>query len=798
MPKTLQYGIDLGTTNSAIAQVSAKGAEVIPVRRLNYIPSVVAVDRRGDLKVGVEAINPLFDSARSFKRLMGTSNTVPLGDGSSWTPERLSAEVLKCLRAAAKLKTNEDIDEVVITVPAMFTQPQCEATNEAARAAGMRAAVLLQEPIAAATAYLSDNASDGYYLIYDLGGGTFDVSLLRLRAGELNVIEHGGDNYLGGADFDRAVFDWALDQIDRKAGDCSQFGEGARRHQLMTMCEDARVALSDQELANIYLDDFDLPVARIELSRTLMHDLIESFVTRSIEITRERLRTPAGAAPRAILLVGGPTQTPYIRQRLAEELQIPISVDQDPMTVVARGAALHAGSILSRKEKAPARVSGVAQFDLFYEPVAPEQKTTIAGKAIDPVDLRGEVRISLTSGDWETGWINLVGGAFQAEISLGRTQVSEYKIELRDLQGRSLQCIPDAFSVRSGVRVAQPVTPYDYGVVLEGGDKVAVIVEHGQPLPATGSREFRLNTTLVAGSPHSVPFYFVEGSSSHADENTQVGSLEIKGTDIKRTLKENEAVEIRVRMDESRRLKANVYVPTLDIEFPVELQSITEAPNCEDLANSFKEARAAIVEIDPIASSEDQDLLIRVDRRLEQLEATFQRVLDGEIGEAERCHKQLSDAKASLRPLREKYGVIARHREVTKLIDEAGQLCTRFNDQMGLAKLKDLRSDAEKALRLENEKAMESVRERARDLFWEHYGKTRECWEYQVQLMRDRGSIANDTLTYFELVRRAEAALADNDFEGVAIAYWRSWELLPRNERTARRFEDAALRPGHV
>lgn len=800
MADTVEYGIDLGTTNSAISRMTAKGAEVIPVRRLNYIPSAVAIDKRGDLKVGSDALNPHLQCARWFKRLMGTTSTLTLADGEEWTPERLSAEVLKALKAAVKLKTREDIEDVVITVPAMFTQPQCAATNEAARLAGLNAVTLLQEPIAAATAYLSENPVEGYHLVYDLGGGTFDVSLIRLHAGEMNVVEHGGDNYLGGVDFDRAVFDWTLMQIDRKGGETEQFQDGAKRHQLLTACEDARVALSDSESATIYLDEFNLPIAKLELTRERLEDLLEDFVSRTIEIARDRLHAvPAGSeAVRGILLVGGPTQMPYIRRRLEEELGIPLNLDQDPMTVVAKGAAIHAGTILKRDTAMPGSAkTGEARLELYYDPVSPDRYTTVAGKIAEPEGFRGEIRLASARGDWETGWTTLVNGAFSTEVSLGQQQLSEFNIQLRDLSGRIYPCTPSSFVIRSGVRAAQGVTPYNYGVVLEGGTKVGIVVPKGQSLPSSGFETFRLAKTLVAGSPEAARIYFIEGLSVNASDNTKVGHLDIKGTDIRRTLKENERIEIRVRMDESRRLKATVYIPLLDEDYTIELHSVVDAPNYADLEASLTEARIAISEVEDHVDLEEQELVMRAERQIEQIEATLERAERGEVGEAERILKQLSDTKASIRPLRDKYAIRARHASIVEFIGEAEELCRQFSDHMGLAKLQDLRADADKALRLDREKALDAVFDRVRDVFWAHYGKTRECWEYQVDLMRERAHLASDTLTYYEMVRRAEKALAANDYGEVSIQSLRAWELLPEQERLRNRFHDAALRSGH-
>jgi molecular chaperone DnaK len=178
--QTVDFGIDLGTTNSAIACAGRRRIEIVKNRLQSELtPSAVSRTARGQLLVGQDALDK-YDAAPAtrFKRLMGTANRVSLGDGSEMSPEELSAEVLKELRSATRLRYDLDLTHVVITVPAMFQQPQCEATHRAAELAGLAAVTLLQEPIAAATAYLNESAEPGDYLVYDLGGGTFDVSLV--------------------------------------------------------------------------------------------------------------------------------------------------------------------------------------------------------------------------------------------------------------------------------------------------------------------------------------------------------------------------------------------------------------------------------------------------------------------------------------------------------------------------------------------------------------------------------------------------------------------------------------------
>jgi molecular chaperone DnaK len=794
---SVDFGIDLGTTNSAIARMTPNGVEVVRVGRMYYIPSTVATTKRGDVKVGMDALKGEFEPVgRGFKRLMGTRNDTTLLDGSAWSPEKLSAEVLKALKAAVKLKTNEDLKDVVITVPAMFTQPQCAATKEAATLAGLNAVTLLQEPIAAATAYLSNNPKEGHYLVYDLGGGTFDVSLVSVRSGEMNVLEHGGNNYLGGADFDRRVFDWVLTQIERKGGQSSAFAAGADRFKLMERCEEARISLSDQENATIYLDDFDLSIVKLELTRDRLEDLVEDLIANTLEITRDRLvsRNLEPSDIECVLLVGGPTQMPFVRSSIEKELGIRPNFDEDPMLVVAKGAAIHASAMLLENPAKAHITQGNAQLRLVYDPVSPEQITTVAGKVEDPPDFRGEVQVSAASGEWATGWRPLQGGAFNLDVTLGNG-TTDFEIQLRDLQGNLVVCQPNRFSIRLGLRAARPITPYNYGVVGEKGIKTHFLVKAGTPLPASGSSEFLLTKTVIAGSPDQARIVFVEGLSDYADENIAVGECLINGTDIKRTLKENERLEIRIRMDESRMLTAKVYIPLLDKEYLIDLHTFEDAPNAGDLAAALNETRIAVQDIEDLLNEEERETIMRVDRQLEQLEALHERVEAGEVGEAERVHKQLSDTKAALRPLLDKYDLQAKHSRAIGKIEAAEALCEQFNDSMGTAKLRDMRSDADKCLRLEDGKVIDAVWDRANDVFWEHYGKTPQCWEYQVQWMRDAAPHSSDPLTFYELVRRAEQALAQKDYEGVRLQAIRAWDYLPDPGRIRNRHGDSVLRP---
>ncbi|HYH86326.1 MAG TPA: Hsp70 family protein, partial [Pyrinomonadaceae bacterium] len=212
MAEYINFGIDLGTTNSCIAQ--ADGAEVRVIQnndQMNVTPSVVRVLRSGSLMVGRRAYNAVAEDPdnveQEAKRLMGQryEKTFP-ASGRVMTPEEISAEVLKSLLADARRRTGEDVRAACVTVPAAFTALQCEATARAAQLAGLEEYPLLQEPIAAAIAYgARAGVRDQRWLVFDLGGGTLDVAVVSTRDGRLNVLEHRGDNHLGGKDIDRAV-----------------------------------------------------------------------------------------------------------------------------------------------------------------------------------------------------------------------------------------------------------------------------------------------------------------------------------------------------------------------------------------------------------------------------------------------------------------------------------------------------------------------------------------------------------------------------------------------------------------
>ena len=217
---TIDFGIDLGTTNSAIAVLSGVTPEIIKnnEKDADITPSAVYIDKKGIIRCGDGAKSRLQDASAAgdvfieFKRRMGTDYLYrSKSNGQQRRPEELSAEILKSLKEDVQQKTGEVLESSVITVPAAFELHQCDATRKAAQLAGLKDSPLLQEPVAAALAYgFQADGKKAYWLVYDFGGGTFDAAVIKAEEGSIHVVNHGGDNFLGGADIDWAIIEKVL------------------------------------------------------------------------------------------------------------------------------------------------------------------------------------------------------------------------------------------------------------------------------------------------------------------------------------------------------------------------------------------------------------------------------------------------------------------------------------------------------------------------------------------------------------------------------------------------------------
>jgi molecular chaperone DnaK len=431
MTSSKVLGIDLGTTNSCMAIMEGGRATVIAnAEGARTTPSVVAFTKEGERLVGNvakrQAITNPARTIQSIKRDMGTDRKVVIDD-ATYTPQEISAMVLQKLKGDAEAYLGEKITKAVITVPAYFNDAQRQATKDAGTIAGLEVLRIINEPTASALAYGIEKEEEKTVLVYDLGGGTFDVSILSLGDGVFEVVATAGDNHLGGDDFDQRVVDYLVEEFKKSEGiDLTRDLIAMQR--LKDAAENAKKELSTVQKTNINLpyittDATGPKFLDIDLSRAKFEQLIEDLVDRTIGPVKQTL-ADAKLSPDEIdhvLLVGGSTRVPLVQQKIKAILKKEPDKGINPDECVALGAAIQAGVLTGEAKDivlldvTPLTLSietlgGIATNLIERNTTIPTRKSQIFTTAADK---QTSVEIHVVQGERALAKDNITLGKFQ-------------------------------------------------------------------------------------------------------------------------------------------------------------------------------------------------------------------------------------------------------------------------------------------------------------------------------------------------------------------------------------------------
>jgi molecular chaperone DnaK len=825
---TIDFGIDLGTTNSAIAVLKGVSTEIIKSNsEADITPSAVSIDKKGVVQVGQRARNRAYDTHHSkdthqeFKRQMGTKHVYRFpSSGEQRLPEELSAAVLGSLRADVQQRTGELVESAVITVPAAFELHQCDATRKAGQLAGLRECPLLQEPVAAALAHgFQADRQKAFWLVYDFGGGTFDAAIIKAEEGAIHVVNHGGDNFLGGSDIDWAIVEHLL--VPRLTGqyDLKDFSRNNPKwHQTFALlkyhAEIAKIDLSRNERSTIELRglvDSDGQAIELEcdLTRKEIAGVAEPFVRSSVEICQRVLKEKklGKDAVEKIVLVGGPTLAPYFRDLLSSCLGLRLDFTVDPLTVVARGAAVFAGSQKTKSTNAKPIAAGEFRVELAnaFKPVGAESAPPIGGKFVGPQPDAFEgfaMELVNVKTQWRSGKIKLrADGVFFTTLHAEFGERNTFSVELYDPAGRKQIVIPSTVSYTIGAVVEEQPLINSMGAAL-ANNECAIFFEKGRGLPLKGRIDFKTVVALRQGETGSVlrvPIF--EGENEKADRNRKVGELTIEGAKIRRDLPAGSEVEVTLRIDEARLLSVTGYVPLLDEEFIGKFDMSRTAADPAFLRRDFEGEMKRFKEVQAKAQAANGATAAELIQAVEssQLMADVKAALGAAGGDpdaAAKCEKRLLELKVKLDEATDALEWPLLVEDAKEWMESLNKAVTQHVTAEQKVRAEVLIGDTEEAIRVGRAGGLRKKTEQLTRIYWEIITAQPGWWVLQLQGLERTQTKATDQDRAKRLLNQGRECIDKNNVPGLQSVVRQLWELFPSEEATeARRgYESGVVR----
>ncbi len=816
--RPLYVGIDLGTTNSTAAVFD--GDKVTLVRNAQgatLTPSVVRIDGRGAVTVGARARRFLESDPQNtrgeFKRLMGTAQRIDFAAAKlSKRPEELAAEVLKSMRADVAEHLGVLPTRAVISVPALFEVPQSAATSEAARLAGFDRIELIQEPVASALAAgWTAEESTGSWLVYDLGGGTFDASLLETRDGLLRVVGHDGDNFLGGRDFDWAIVDWALGELERASGarvSRSDAQHAAAIRKLKLAVEDAKIELTRAREAAIALPGlFEVDGAPVDVDLVLDRDTLEALcapiVDRSIEVCRRLLRAhgldPAQLA--RVVLVGGPTVMPLLRSRVRDALGAPFGEGLDPMTLVAQGAAIYAATAgLDAKPEAQVEEGG-RRLWLQYPAMTSDLTPHVVGRLVEGGSGPAPQKIRLVRSDglWQSAEAPIdAEGAFVVSVELLPRRPSVFRVEGIGQGGAPARVQPSTITIVQGLTISDPPLSRTIGVAL-ADDTVRVYFERGAPLPAKRTFVHHTVESVSRGSSDcALKIPIVQGELELAHLCRVVGALEIKGEGLSASLPAGSAIELTLELDRGGHLSARALIPSQGQVFEQVAHLLVPDAAPEVLEASLAAMRERLKALRGAALRRDDPHALGkvtfVECALAEVDRDVAAARGGDADAGQKARRELLELDVML----EQAEGDRRWPELEAEAQRALASATSWVSQLGSKTEQQLLAEAAEGVAraraerdaLELQRQLRLVRSLGSASFHRHP----RAWEWMFEDAASEADQASDLVKAQGLVRDGRKALERGDTASLRSITESLWRLLPVDVQKRRLGHDSGVR----
>ena len=812
---TIDYGIDLGTTNSVIARINGTSTDVIRNQEGGqFTPSAVMVNKVGHITVGRKAreryeADPA-NCAIEFKQFMGMGEPGKKtfeASGKSMLPEELSAEVLKSLRTDVQLNHDERIRSIVITVPADFKTPHNDATNKAANLAGFEEVHLLQEPVAAALAYGFQEADeDAYWLVYDFGGGTFDAAIVQIQDGVISVVNHAGDNELGGKLIDWDIVTKKLIPVVTGRHRLQDFRRGNPRWrdamaQMKLAAEEAKIEVCRTDApATIYVEklckdetgeSIDL---ECELTPADLQEIVAPYSERALNRCRRALNEKGLEVHniQKILMVGGSSLIPWLRTHVQTELGRPLEHRLDPMTVVSQGAAIFAGGkriTIQEDDELPA---GACRVDLKYDPTGIDTDPMVGGKVVHPQgkSVKGfALELTEKKSEWSSGRVVLPDdGVFMIEIHAEEGRRNQYTIDLSDKKGNRVECTPTAFPYT--VAVETPTAPLTNSIgVAMANNRVDIFFTKGSPLPNRKRITHRTAVKLTQGDSNSVlRIPIVEGEHiDKADRNRRIGQVLIPGKSVRRDVPTGQEIEITLKMDESRIPSGEAYIPYLEQGFPLTSFEM-EVESVNELRKSLEREETRLREAREKAEEQNDERSLTALQKIDEEETVDQvrRLLEAaedDAGARNACENRLLNLRSAIDDVEDSLRWPQLVKAAKDQLDNTREVVNKYGKAEDKRQLQMLERELQSAQAAGDADLVQKKTDALSTLnlivLREQPGWWAGCLQY---LEENRVADMRDPSRARELIQKGRQAWNRDEFEELKSSVRGLWDLLPDDD----------------